>query len=81
MNYANTILMDSTTTYPAGEVYDRIVVLEDATFSTLAVTWDYGNTGADVTETELSSASEGFVLPGIVTDLALSAGVVLLSRG
>ena len=81
LNYAETIYMDSTSTYPTGENYDRLVVIEDATFTTFEASYKVGNTTTKVTASQISSAVKGLVFPGSIENVVLSAGKILLSRG
>lgn len=81
VNYADTIYMDSSTTYPAGKLYDRLVVVEDCTFSTFTANYKVGNTTTKVTATEIDSLTAGQVMPGPIENVVLTSGKVLLSRG
>lgn len=80
INYARTFYMDSTTEYPAGQVFDRMVILEDSIFDEFSASWKVGNTSAIVTATQIASALSGQVLPGVITNVSLTSGKVLLSR-
>ena len=81
LNYSKSIYMDSTSTYPTGEVFDRLTVLEDATFTTFSATWTVGDTATEVTATEITGLVAGLVVPTVIKDIALSGGKILLSRG
>lgn len=83
MNYAKTAYMASGDSYPqdsgANIYFDRLVVLEDATFSTFSASWTVGDTAVEVTATEIPSLLAN-VYPGVIKDLVVTSGKVLLCR-
>lgn len=81
MNYAETIFMDSSATYPTGEVFDRLVCVTDCEFSTFSASYTVGNTTTEVTATEIGSLVAGQVMPGAIKDIVVSSGTILISKG